>query len=300
MTDTLLDYPREPDDGEVAEDTATLRYDDLVQDGRIRLESAWRPTGRALWSHPSLAKIFRSMGPSITTVLSRVALQATDAVLAPRAPVTTSVRYHFEHTVDAAGDVDRLLFSTWLTARSLGKDGAEKLAARAYGERVFTDLSAPPGKHLVKRLSGFGESGIPEHRGAWAKVTSLLELPRGATPVDDAPRLDPGRVVFGITHTDLNQHVNFNMYVRAIEQAALARFHDLGRGAKLVSRAAELGYRKPSFAGEVVRIAVRAFELGGDVGVVAAVVDDDGGPAERPDFRDFGSARVVARMVLKK
>jgi hypothetical protein len=300
MTDTLLDYPREPDDGDLAEDSAALRYDDLIQDGRIRLESAWRPTGRALWSHPSLAKIFRSMGPSVTNVLSRVSLYATDAVLAPRAPVTTTIRYRFEHTLDSAGKVARLLFSTWLTARAQTKDGTQTLAARAYGQRVFTDLAAPPGKHLVTSLSGFGETGIPEQRGVWTPVTSLFELPHGAVAIDPAPRLDPGRVVFGLSHTDLNQHVNFNMYLRAIEQAALARFHDLGRGAKVVSRAAELGYRKPSFAGEVVRIVVRAFELGGDVGVVAAVVDDDGGAAERADFRDFGSARVVARMVLRK
>src|SRR6185295_6828794 len=91
MITTLLDYPVEPEDSDTAEDTAVLRYDDLVQDGRLRLESAWRPTGRALWSVPGVAKILRTMGPGVTNVLSRVALQATNAVLAPRGRVTTRV-----------------------------------------------------------------------------------------------------------------------------------------------------------------------------------------------------------------
>ena len=117
--------------------------------------------------------------------------------------------------------------------------------------------------------------------------------------VDPAPRLDPVPVVFGLTHTDLNQHVNFLMYHRAIEQAALGRSVELGQGSRLASREVSLGYRKPSFAGEKVLIAVQAFRISGVFGVLAAVVDDDGGPAERRTFRDFGSPRVVAQMLLR-
>lgn len=302
MIRSVLPYPEEPADDAVAEDAATLRYDDLIQDGRLRLESAWRPTGRALWSHPDVARVLRSMESGVTNVLSRVSLQATDSRLAPRAPAKTRVRYRFEHTVNDDGAVDRLLFSTWLTATARGEDGTDQVAARAYGQRVFTRLHAPPGQHLVTRLSGFGESGVPAHRGVWEPATALLEMPAGAVPLDAAPRLDPTRLVFGLSHTDLNQHVNFLMYHRAVEQAALARLVEHGLSAKVVSRESELGYRKPSFAGESVRIALRAFrvETAGDaLGVVAVVIADDGGPSERATFRDFGSPRVIARMILR-
>jgi hypothetical protein len=296
-----LEYPREPESSvaEVGGDAGSLRYDDVVQDGRLRLESAWRPTGRVLWGHPEVAKILKSMGRGVTNVLSRVTMQASEHPLEPRAAVRTTVRYRFEHTVDAEGTPDRILFSTWLDAFARGKDGHEHPAARAYGQRVFTQLHAAPGQHLVTHLAGFGESGIPEHRAVWEPATALLALPRGAEALDPAPRLDPGRVVFGLSHTDLNQHVNFLMYQRAVEQAALARFLELGLGARLLSREVSFGYRKPSFAGDVVRVAVQAFRLRGTLGVIAAVVDDDSGPAERASFRDFGSPRNVAQMLFR-
>ncbi|HVU02120.1 MAG TPA: hotdog domain-containing protein [Polyangiaceae bacterium] len=293
------DFPEEPADAEVAEDEGVLRYDDLIQDGRLRLECAWRPTGRALYSIPSVGKILRDFDAGVTTVLSRVALEATDAVLSPRARAKTRVRHRFEHVLSADGSVDRLLFSTWLTAIAVGKDGVEQVAGRAYGQRVLTHLGAPPGKHLVRRLAAFGERGVPEHRALWQPPTGLLELPEGARPLDAAPRLDPARVVFGLSHTDLNQHVNFLMYLRAFEQAAVARFIDLGRSGKIAARSAQIGYRKPSFAGDTVRIALRAYETDGAVGVVAAVVEDGAGPAERATFAEFGSARVVARITLR-
>jgi hypothetical protein len=305
MIDSVLAYPSEPidpSDASASEDAATLRYDDLIQDGRLRLESAWRPTGRALWSDPDVARVLRSMESGVTTVLSRVSLQASNAPLVPRTPVKTRVRYRFEHTLDGAGEVDRLLFSTWLTATAVGKEGTEELAALAYGQRVFTRLHAPPGQHLVTRIAGFGESGIPEHRGVWEPASALLELPANAQPLEAAPRLDPRPVVFGLSHTDMNQHVNFLMYHRAVEQAAIARFVELGMSAKVVSRESEIGYRKPSFAGETVRIVLRAFRVETALGVVAAVIDDNGGggPAGGgAGFRDFGSPRVIARMILR-
>jgi hypothetical protein len=300
MSDTLLPFPPEPDSpGDVGADESNLRYDDVVQDGRIRLESAWRPTGRILWSHPEVARVLRSMGEGVTNVLSRVTLQTTEAPLAPRSRVRTEVRYRFEHTLDDRGDVDRLLFSTWLSAKAQSRGGPETPAARAYGQRVFTRLGAPPGQHLVKRLDGFGPAGVPPYRVDWEPVTALLTLPDGAVPLDATPRLEPARVVFGLSHTDLNQHVNFLMYHREVERAALSRFVELGLGARLLPREVAFGYRKPSFAGEIVRIAVQAFRVGDRHGVLAAVVDEDSGPAERASFRDFGSPRNVARMIFR-
>ena len=197
------------------------------------------------------------------------------------------------------GTSNRLLFSTWVTLLARDLEGVEQTVSRAYGQRVYTRLHAPRGQHLVTGMAGFGESRIPAHRSAWEPATRLLECPAGAELLDATPRLDPARVVFGLSHTDLNQHVNFLMYHRAIEQAALTRAVDLGMSAKVVSREAELGYRKPSFAGDTVRIALQAFRVETALGMVAVVIDDDGGPSERPTFSDFRSPRVVARMILR-
>jgi hypothetical protein len=301
MIDALLPYPAEPDSESdvVIEDTSTLRYDDVIQDGRLRLESAWRPTGRALWTNPEVARVLGSMGEGTSNVLSSATMQASELALRPRAKMTVRLRYRFEHTVNADGKVDRLLFSTWLVALAESKDGELRPAARAYGQRVFTRTHAAKGQHLLTHLSGFGESGVPEHRTKWEPASKLLTLPEGAVVLDARPRLVPGNVVFGLSHTDLNQHVNFLMYHREVERAALTRFTELGLGSRFLSREVTFGYRKPSFAGEVVRVAVQAFRLKNAVGVLAAVVPEDSGPAERESFQDFGSPRNVSRMVLR-
>jgi hypothetical protein len=300
MIEALLPYPAEPTTP-VAEpsDSGSLRYDDVIQDGRLRLESSWRPTGRLLWRDEAAARVFSGMTGGVTNVLSRVALQAGEARLEPRAKLRTRVSYRFEHTVNAQGEVDRLLFSTWVQVHGRGADGEFQPAARAYGQRVFTRLNAPPGKHLVTHLPSFGESGFPPDRVTWEPATALLGMPAGAVPLEPAPRLDPVPLIFGLSHTDLNQHVNFLMYHRAVEQAALGRSLAFGNGAKLASREVALGYRKPSFAGETLRIAVQAFRLSGVFGVLAAVVEEDGGPTQRASFADFRSPRVVAQMMLR-
>jgi hypothetical protein len=301
MIDALLPFPPEPvTSDEEPVDAGSLRYDDVIQDGRLRLESAWRPTGKLLWRDPAAARVFGAMRSGITNVLSRVTLQASEARIEPRAKLRSKVSYRFEHTVNGSGAVDHILFSTWVDVYGQARDGAFVPAARAYGQRVFTRINAPPGKHLVTHLDAFGPEGFPPDRVSWEPATALLEPPAGATLLDAEPRLDPIPVVFGLTHTDLNQHVNFLMYHRAVEQAALSRSLELGNGARIASREVSLGYRKPSFAGDVVRIAVQAFRLlGGAFGVVAAVVSDDGGAAQRPRFSDFGSPRVVAQMLLR-
>ena len=100
--------------------------------------------------------MLRSMGEDVTNVLSRVTMLASEAPLAPRSRVRTSVKFRFEHTLDDSGNVDRLLFSTWLDAVAQTRGGAETPAARAYGQRVSSRPAqgASSGKHLVTALEG--------------------------------------------------------------------------------------------------------------------------------------------------
>lgn len=302
MTSTFIEYPEAPTGPEfdAGSHEAFLRYDDVVQDGRLRLEAAWRSTGRALRQKPEVACILDGLPRDVTTVMSRSVMEATDARLVVRTKVRTETRYRFEHTRNAAGEVDRLLFSTWLVVHAGIKGGGEAVAGRAHGQRVFTRHGAPPGKHLVPHLPVFGETGHAPHVATWEPATSLLEVPAGAEPLEAEPALDPGRIVFGLSHTDLNQHVNFLMYHRAAEAAALGRFADLGLGARWGARQVAVGYRKPSFSGDVVRFALRAFRLGDALGVIGALVEPTDGPPSRRTFRDFGAARVCVRMLFER
>jgi acyl-CoA thioesterase FadM len=104
-------------------------------------------------------------------------------------------------------------------------------------------------------------------------------------------------VVFGLSHTDGNQHVNFLAYPKFVEQAALGRFVDLGLGSKWMARRVELGYRRAAFAGDVLRVAVQAFRVGEAFGVVAALVEQNAPPEGA--WPDFGPVRSVARMILR-
>lgn len=296
----MQEYPKEPElpDSDAGEETTALRYDDVMQDGRVRLDAVWRPVGRLIWSRPEPSRVLAKLGDGVGTVLARAVFEATEVRVPARAPVRTRAWFRFEHTRGDDGRVDRIQFNTWIRSTVLGEESPEPMLARAYGQRVFTRLGAKPGERSVTRLEGLGPDGVPAHRGEWLPARALLEIPRGAVLLDPVPRLDPGRVVFGLSHTDGNQHVNFLVYPRFIEEAALGRFLDLGVGAKIAARYVEIRYRKPSFAGDSLRIALQAFRNDASFGVIAAAIDDDGGPPERP-WTAFPPPRAIARVTFK-
>ncbi len=100
-------------------------------------------------------------------------------------------------------------------------------------------------------------------------------------------RLDPTPVVFGLVHTDPNQHANFLAYPSFAEDAALRRLRELGESTSVLARVMEVGYRKPSFAGETLGLVLQAFRWNGDLGIVAAFVDAP------PSDGTFGSPRAL-------
>jgi hypothetical protein len=297
---TMLEYPKEPElpENDGGEESASLRYDDVMQDGRIRLDAVWRPVGRLIWSRPEPSRVLAKLEEGIGTVLARAVFEATEVRVPARAPVRTRAWFRFEHTRGHDGRVDRIQFNTWIRSTVLGEDSPEPFLARAYGQRVFTRLGANPGERSVARLEGLGVDGVPQHRGEWFPARTLLDLPSEAVRLDAVPRMEPGRIVFGLSHTDGNQHVNFLAYPRFIEEAALCRFLDLGIGARLAARWVEIRYRKPSFAGDCLKIVLQAFRLNDSVGVIAAAIDDDGGRPDR-QWKEFPAPRAIARMLFK-
>lgn len=104
---------------------------------------------------------------------------------------------------------------------------------------------------------------------------SLLALPAGAVPLEAELAPDSGPTAFGLCHTDANQHVTVLNYPQLFEEAALRRFAALGKSTKLLARFMDVGYRKPSMAGDTLRIVLQTFTLGERLGAVGAFLTEE-------------------------
>jgi acyl-CoA thioesterase FadM len=83
--------------------------------------------------------------------------------------------------------------------------------------------------------------------------------------LDDGWAVDEAAHVLGLSHTDSNQHVNSLFYPRAFEEAALRHLQRLGRSTEVLGRRVDVAFRRPSFAGEALRVLVRAHQQEGAV-----------------------------------
>lgn len=283
-----LSLPPEPArTGERATATLPLRYEDIAQDGRLTLEAIPQALGAVVWAklasgHPIAAA--RASG--LVPVLARLTLQGHSGPIAVGHALRAEGTWRFCHTIDDAGEPDRILLDMWASVhghkgRTYGPrpaDAGEPIElGRVFARHVMSRLFAPPGQRKVKRLDVPGLDPVPPRREAWRPVEALLELPAGATPLEPTLAPDPTPVVFGLCHTDSNQHVNSLVYPRMFEEALLRRLHGLGRGTSVLSRFVDVGYRKPCFAGDCVRIVLRAFELGEQLGAIGSFVPVEGG-----------------------
>ena len=285
-----------------------LRYEDVCQDGRLRIEGIWPPMGRILWNEARMGASFsRLAARGIHNVLARVVMRAEDVPISPRVRALSRVRYQLGHTRDASGEVNRIVLGTWLTTESVPSRraahafpaGQRQLVARAYGQHVFTRPSAPPEQRRVVRLDNEALPAVPEARVELPSASELLEAPAGCHFIDPEPRTDAAPLVFGLAHTDLNQHVNFLTYPRCVEDAALRHLAGAAEQRVLLGRGIELAYMKPCFAGDRMRIVLRAFASDSDatLGVCAAFVRD-AAFGEARSWESFGRAHCIARLWL--
>ncbi len=296
--------PEEPEvpEAQHASGPLVLRYEDISQNGNLLLEampvvlgpSVWR----AVWQQGAMVAL---AAEGIVPILSRFALEGGDSPISVLSKVEGEGRFQIAHTVGGDGAVERLVLNMWCcvygeAGRMHGpapKNAGERLlAARIFAEHVITRPFGPPEARKITRLSVPGLPEVPPDRYAWRPPEASSELPPGARWVDDAFTLDPTPVVFGLDHTDSNQHVNSLVYPRLFVEAALRRLWDQGRKNLLLARAAEIAYRKPSFAGERVRVALRTFERDDAVGLAAILVSDEEAHGPLSKTRP----RVFARM----
>jgi hypothetical protein len=139
-----------------------------------------------------------------------------------------------------------------------------------FAEHTYTRLLAPPDQRKVTKLAVEGMPEVPDAHYAAPAPASAQELPEGASWLDElAP--DPADYVFTLDQTDSNQHVNSLVYIRIFHDAINRRLAAAGKSLKARSRAVDIAYRKPSFAGDRARVQLRLFEHQGGLGAAGRV-----------------------------
>jgi hypothetical protein len=258
-----------------------LRYEDVSQDGRLVVEACPEALG-AVWRHLAKRPLPAFSYTGVVPILSRVCVVIGDGPISAYGPAEADGMYQLAHTVGDDGEVDKVLLNMWVSVHgqigttyppSPANAGTPIVAARVFAEHVFTRPFAPAAQRKVRALEmDEGKPVVPEARCEWRPPEALLALPEGAVALDEAEVADEGAAMFGLDHTDSNQHVNSLVYPRLFIEAALRRFHAHGRGRPArAARAMEIAYRKPCFAGEIARVSSRAFAAGDRLGVVASL-----------------------------
>jgi hypothetical protein len=269
-----------------------LRYEDISQDGRVKLLALPQTMGAIVWQHalrPSA--ILAAQHSGIVPILTRFVMEGGGGPASVRKPLDAEGRYALYHTLDDAGAVNRLILNIWIDVSApLGRThgpppphaGECVRVGRCFAEHVFTRPFGDEHHRKVLRFDVEGLPPVPPARWTWQRPEEVLTVPAGARLLDPEPVADVVPYVFGLTHTDSNQHVNSLVYPRLFEEAALRRLAVHGQPLALLASFAEVAYRKPCFAGDRMRIFLRAFETGnavvGAVGVFVSESDPQGKP----------------------
>jgi acyl-CoA thioesterase FadM len=277
----MLDWPDPPDvpEAQRSRGEVPLRYEDVSQDGRLTLNALPQGIGRVFWHNLAVSSgvdaEIRERG--ILPILTRLVTCGGEGPLSVLVPLSGRGRFRLASASGEDGEIERLFLDVWVELEGprghlhAATPGAGETidAGRVYAEHTFTRPFAPAGERKVTALPAVQ---LPVAARGHQPPSALLALPEGAHPLD-ALHLQDEPVVVGLDHTDSNQHVNSLVYPRWIREAALARLAQHGRATRLLARYQDTAFRKPVFAGERLRMALRCFELDGAVGAVAALID---------------------------
>lgn len=298
-----------------AQATRPTRYEDVTQDGRLRFLSLPNLMGDVTWrnllaNHPAHDWMFES---GVVPILSRMVLRTTPGPMPPAALVDVKGWYQLAHHRNENNQIEKLFMNMGATifapqgysykeAISPGTSRIE--VGSVFAEHVFTRLFAPPDQRKVTSLDGAPMPAIPNDRYCFNPAENLLAT-NGITPfanTESTYHLDPVSIVFGLPHTDANQHVNSLVYPRLFEEATFRRAAALGVNiTTLQTEACEIAFRKPSFVGETVMILLRlvTFVENGKtrLGAVGAFVD--AGISSSDLIAGKGRPRCCIRLVLQ-
>jgi hypothetical protein len=279
-----------PDLGEVGTARFATRYEDLSQDGHVKLTVLAAALGRAcfaeVWSKHPLSGIHRE---GVLPILGRLVLEIEPLASRLLGTLEGRGRVTLAHERDDQDRVHALFLNTTADVFASPKRGLVPAGAdpqklvrvgRAFGEHIFTKPHAPKAERKVLGFNVPGYPAVPTQRYTRPKLTETVAVPAHATALEDTFSADECPWVFGMTHTDGNQHVNSLVYVRMFEDAAIRRFARLERNAAVLAHRVEVQYRKPCFAGQKLVCMLRAYEAPEGDGVVG-YLGVEGAPVEK-------------------
>jgi hypothetical protein len=272
--------------GHSATTIAYLRYEDVTQDGRLipvaapaALAGLWRETLVHHVGHRN------AITQGVIPILTRLTINSLEQPIRVDRQIESRTGFELAHDLDASGAPSRLFMNVWCEIRGVaGKLGRTPtagdlaLAGTVFAEHTYTRLLAPPDQRKVTRFDVEGLPALPEARYTAPAPTTAQDAPAGASWLDElAP--DPAEYAFTLDQTDSNQHVNSLVYIRVFHDALNRRLAATGRPMRLRSRAVDIAYRKPCFAGDRVRASLRLFEGPEGLGAAGLIAgSDDGKP----------------------
>jgi len=250
-----------------------LRFEDVAQDGRMRADSLPVALG-AVWRAMTLPKAVTGSltRQGILPILTRLVSEAGDGPFPIDRVMTVKGGFELLASRGSDGSVERILLD--MDAEISGPKGRTHLpgpddagtVARAgtiKAEHVFTKPFAPREDRKVLSLDVDGESFVPDATRVWRSPASTLDVSSDARAIEADFSIDPTPLAMGISHTDSNQHVNSLVYPRLFEEAVLRRLVAIGKPRDVLSRSFDVAFRRPSFAGDVLRARLRLYERDG-------------------------------------
>lgn len=269
------------------------RYEDVTQDGRFSVNNLPHLAGYAVWQpllsrHPFSTE-YRTTG--VFPILSRMVVDAGAGPFSMAQPIDIRSHYQLAHSRLPSGDVSRLYMRFWMDASGhvdhsrSGKGGPQvasrALAGRCFVEHVFTRLFAPPDQRRVTSVSWPGETPVPPTLIEDTPPEETLSVSPGLTPLTADFVRHEAPIIFGLIHTDSNQHVNSLVYTRLFEEVCVSHLHSRGIKRPLLGRGLRIAYRKPCFAGESMAFWLQAHQQG-DEYLVSGYLTEFSDAAEPP------------------
>lgn len=284
----LPEVPEVPAEAWHARRQANLmpRYEDVAQDARVKPTALPPALGdtcwRAFFADPATAGTLRAKG--VLPILRRLVVVAGDAPVSATVPFEAEGAWAFRTT---SGERQRVLLDMRAEIRGRRgrthgpppeRAGEPATIGRVFAEHVLTRPFAPPSERRVEALPG-ELSGRSLGARPWVAFEHVgADLPVGPAQVR--------RHRFSLAHTDSNQHVNSLVYPALFEAEAVA----LWDRPDAMSRAFDVIWRKPCFAGDRVELRTHRVErpgAGGRFGVLVTLhgLRDDGEPEDAPRCR---------------
>lgn len=267
-----------------------IRYDDLTQHAHVKLVTLQLGLGKLcfenLWAkHP----LFETRKQGVAPILSRLVLETEPVAVSFGAPLEARGGIEIAHERHA-GEVSALFMNgsaeIWAlpSRRNPAVDPKARQSVRigrAFGEHILTKPFGPPSERKVLRFDVAGQPEIPSAEHTRMRIHDNVALPEGATALDSGFLPDERPWVFGLMHTDINQHVNSLVYARMFEEAAVRRALRHGKQRGLYASKLSLCYRKPCFQGESVHCMLQSYTLGEGVYGAVGYIGPEGTPLEK-------------------